>query len=133
VVSFLKGFPEYKKAVELKAGPRILVGEKRNRAGKVIIDMTGGTSGSKDVYEQLADVGVGTIVMMHIKEEHIKEAKKHHINIVVAGHMASDSMGMNIVLDELERKGIEIVPCSGLIRVNRSKKGRTKKKGKKRR
>jgi hypothetical protein len=42
--------------------------------------------------------------------------------------MASDSLGMNIILDELEKKGIDIVPCSGLIRVKRSKK-----KGKKRR
>jgi len=28
-------------------------------------------------------------------------------------------LGMNIFLDELEKKGIEIVPCSGLIRVSR--------------
>jgi putative NIF3 family GTP cyclohydrolase 1 type 2 len=121
VIKFLKTVPEYKEAVRLKAGPRIIVGAKDHRAGKVIVDMTGGTSGSKDVYEQLADVGIGTIIMMHIKEEHIKEAKKHHINIIVAGHMASDSMGMNYVLDSLEGRGIEIVPCSGLIRVKRAK------------
>jgi len=121
VVRFLKTVPEYKQAVKLKGGPRMIVGDKEHRAGKVIVDMTGGTSGSKDVYEKLADVGIGTIIMMHIKEEHIKEARKHHINIIVAGHMASDSMGMNYILDSLERKGIEIVPCSGLIRVKRAK------------
>jgi len=27
---------------------------------------------------------------------------------------------MNLFLDELEKKGIEIVPCSGLIRVSRN-------------
>lgn len=126
-ITALKGVPEYKKAVRLKAGPRIIVGSKWARAGKVIVDMTGGTSGSKEVYEQLADVGVGTIIMMHIKEDHIKEAKKHHINCIVAGHMASDSLGMNIVLDGLEAKGIDIVPCSGLIRVSRNKKKGKKK------
>jgi putative NIF3 family GTP cyclohydrolase 1 type 2 len=130
VVKFLKGVPEYARAVRLKAGPRVIVGSKENRAGKVIVDMTGGTSGSKDVYEQLADVGVGTIIMMHIKEEHIKEAAKHHINVIVAGHMASDSLGMNFILDNIEKRGIEVVPCSGLIRVKRSAKGKKGRKAK---
>jgi len=52
-------------------------------------------------------------------EEHRKEAEKHHINVVIAGHMASDSLGMNILLDELEKSGVEIIPTSGLIRVKR--------------
>ncbi|PJB18902.1 NGG1p interacting factor NIF3, partial [Candidatus Falkowbacteria bacterium CG_4_9_14_3_um_filter_36_9] len=52
-------------------------------------------------------------------EEHRKEAEKNHINVVIAGHMASDSLGMNLFLDELEKKGITVVPCSGLIRVKR--------------
>jgi hypothetical protein len=33
--------------------------------------------------------------------------------------MASDSLGMNYILDEYEKKGIEIIPCSGMIRVSR--------------
>ena len=47
-----------------------------------------------------------------------------HMNIVIAGHMASDSLGMNLWLDELEKRGIEIVPCGGLIRVSRNKSAR---------
>jgi len=35
--------------------------------------------------------------------------------------MSSDSLGMNLFLDELEKRGIEIVPCSGLIRISRIK------------
>jgi len=33
--------------------------------------------------------------------------------------MSSDSLGMNLFLDKLEEQGIEIVPCSGLIRISR--------------
>jgi hypothetical protein len=40
--------------------------------------------------------------------------------------MASDSLGMNLFLDELERQGIEIVPCGGLIRVSRVAKKMSK-------
>jgi hypothetical protein len=35
--------------------------------------------------------------------------------------MSSDSIGMNIFLDELEKRGIEIISCSGFIRVSRIK------------
>jgi len=121
VVKILKDVPEYHEAVKLKSGPKIICGHKEGRAGKTILDMTGGTSGSKDVYTKLAEVGVGTIIMMHIREDHIVEAKKNHINVIVAGHMASDSIGMNHVLDGLEKKGIEIIPFAGLIRYNRLK------------
>ncbi len=59
---------------------------------------------------------------MHISEEHKKEAEDAHLNVVIAGHISSDSLGMNLFLDELEKKGIEIIPCSGLIRVSRVQK-----------
>jgi putative NIF3 family GTP cyclohydrolase 1 type 2 len=58
---------------------------------------------------------------MHISEEHRKEAQKHHMNLVVTGHMASDSIGMNLLSDDLEKKGVTVLPCSGFIRVNRNK------------
>jgi len=33
--------------------------------------------------------------------------------------MSSDSLGVNLFLDELGKQGIEVVPCSGLIRISR--------------
>jgi hypothetical protein len=69
----------------------------------------------------MAQAGIGTIVEMHMKEEHFEEAKKNHLNVIVSGHIASDSLGANLFLDELEKRGIEIVPLSGLIRAKRGK------------
>jgi hypothetical protein len=74
------------------------------------------------VYEKMAAAGVGTIVAMHIPEEHKKLVEKFHMNVVVASHMASDSLGVNILLDEMEKKGVEIVACGGYIRVSRAKR-----------
>ncbi len=71
------------------------------------------------LFENLSQAGVGTLVCMHIGEEHRKKAEEHHINIVIAGHIASDSIGMNLFADKLAAKGVEVVPCSGLIRVSR--------------
>jgi hypothetical protein len=82
--------------------------------------MTGGTSGSENSYEKLSQAGVGTIVGMHMSDKHRKEAEKHHLNVVIAGHISSDSLGMNLLLDGIEQKGIDIIPCSGIIRHKRS-------------
>jgi len=120
VVKVLREIPEYTLAAQMGTGPKIVVGSEKKRAGKIMVDMTGGTSGSKDAYSKLSAAGVGTIITMHIGEEHRKEAEKNHVNVIIAGHMSSDSLGMNLLLDELEKKGLTIKPCSGLIRVSRS-------------
>ena len=123
VMEVLKSIPEYSDASKLGAGPTLFAGNKNNRCGKIAFtEVTGGTSGHKDIYEKLSQAGVGTIVGMHMSEEYKEQAEKNHINVVIAGHMASDSLGMNLFLDELEKKGIEVIPCSGLIRVKRFKK-----------
>lgn len=119
VVKILKESPEYQEAAKIGAGPTIVVGDKERKAGKVFVDMTGGTGGSEDAYAKLAIAGVGTIVEMHIGEKHRKEAEKNHINVIIAGHMASDSLGMNLLIDELAKQGVEVITCSGLTRFSR--------------
>ncbi|TDX46794.1 NGG1p interacting factor NIF3 [Orenia marismortui] len=119
VIELLKEIPEYQEASKLKAGPNIVVGSKDRRAGKVVVDMTGGTGGSKEAFSKLAQSGVGTLVCMHIGEDHRKKAVKNHINVIIAGHIASDSIGMNLFADKLVENGVEVIPCSGLIRVKR--------------
>ncbi|MEF8832691.1 MAG: NGG1p interacting factor NIF3 [Candidatus Thermoplasmatota archaeon] len=120
VLNFLKDIPEYHEARKFKAGPDLLVGNENNRAGKVVVEMTGGTEGSKESYEKLAEAGVGTMIGMHLSDDHREKVEENHINYIIAGHMASDSLGLNLFLDELEKKGVEIVPCSGFIRESRN-------------
>jgi putative NIF3 family GTP cyclohydrolase 1 type 2 len=125
LLKLLKSIPEYRQAMKMGAGPRLFFGRPENHCGKIALtEITGGTEGSPQIFEKLAQAGIGTVVAMHMSEEHRKEAEKAHINVVVAGHIASDSIGMNLFLDELAKKGAEIVPCSGLIRVERFKKTR---------
>ena len=120
LLDILGEIPEYQKAAKNGAGPRIFVGHSDRRCGKIALtEITGGTEGSPKLYEKMAQAGIGTVVGMHISEEHRKEAESANINVVIAGHMSSDSLGMNLFLDELKKQGIEIVSCSGLIRVSR--------------
>lgn len=123
LIGLLEQIPEYKEATKFGTGPKIFVGKKENRCGKIALtEITGGTEGSPKLYEKMAIAGIGTIIGMHISEEHKKEADSANLNVVIAGHMSSDSLGVNLFLDELERNGIEIIPCSGLIRISRNKR-----------
>jgi putative NIF3 family GTP cyclohydrolase 1 type 2 len=121
IIELLKEIPEYAEAARLREGPVIFSGSEKSRAGKIILGMTGGTGGSEKIYEKLGQYGVGTVVDMHIGEKHREEAAKHYINVVIAGHMASDSLGLNLVMDEFEKRGVEIIPCSGFLRHSRVK------------
>jgi hypothetical protein len=120
IVDAAMEIPEYQEAAKLGNKPMIVCGDEKARAGKISYSgITGGTTGPKDIYEKMSQAGVGTLIVMHIPEEHKKLAGKFNLNVVVLSHMASDSLGMNIILDEVEKKGVEIIPCGGFIRVAR--------------
>jgi putative NIF3 family GTP cyclohydrolase 1 type 2 len=121
LIGLLKNIAEYKKAMDFGAGPVIFVGEPESRCGKIAVtEITGGTEGSPKLYEKMSQAGIGTVIAMHQSEEHRKEAETAHVNVVIAGHISSDSLGVNFFLDQLDKAGIEIIPCSGLIRVSRN-------------
>jgi len=121
VIGLLKQIPEYEEATARGNGPKVIVGSEERRAGKIFVDMTGGTEGSEEALEKLSLSGVGTIVGMHMSEKHYQNAEKFHINVVIAGHMASDTLGLNLLLDRaIEKFGpLNIISCSGFYRIHR--------------
>ena len=119
VLDYVNEIPEFIESQKGKAGPFLASGSTNSRAGKVVVSFTGGTNPSKELYQEMAKAGVGTLVEMHVSEDSLKELRKLHINVIDTGHMAADSVGANLFLDELEKRGVEIIPCSGLIRIKR--------------
>jgi putative NIF3 family GTP cyclohydrolase 1 type 2 len=122
IFDYLLELPEFVESTKGKAGPHIASGSAKSRPGKVAVFFTGGTNPSKEMYIEWAKAGIGTIIDMHMPEEALKEMKKMHVNVIDTGHMASDSIGANIFFDALEAKGVEVIPCSGFIRVKRGGK-----------
>jgi len=122
VLDLLLDIDEYSQYAAETAEPRIIVGSKENRAGEVFVDMTGGTSAPEGIYEIISkSTDISTMVCMHVSREHKKEIEKHHLNCIVAPHMPSDTIGLNLILDSLEsRGGLNVLECSGFRRVNRS-------------
>jgi hypothetical protein len=122
LMNLLAEIPEYREAIKIGAGPKIYVGEPERRCGKICLsEITGGTEPTPKIYEKMAQAGIGTVLGMHMAEESKKEAETSNINVVICGHCSTDSLGMNFFLDELEKRGIEILSCSGLIRISRNK------------
>lgn len=120
ILDILNGIPEYQKASKLSAGPRIILGSPKRKAGKILIEMTGGTEGPKEVFPQLYKSGVRTLVSMHLSEEHLKKVKDANLNVVIAGHISSDTLGLNLLLDRIEKEEkFTFIDCSGFTRIRR--------------
>jgi len=123
LLKLLLEIPEYKSSARRQVAPRIVNGAESNRCGRIQVDMTGGTEGAKELLDKCAAAGTSTLVGMHFSEEFLEQAKKVAINMVIAGHIASDSLGLNLLLDEIERKErLEVFGISGFERIRRGAK-----------
>ncbi|MFC1667260.1 NGG1p interacting factor NIF3 [Candidatus Omnitrophota bacterium] len=122
IMDILKDIPEYRESAKHNSPPKIIRGNSSSKTGKVFVDMTGGTEGSKNIFSKLSQAGVSTLICMHLSEEHFKKASEEHMNVIVAGHIASDNVGLNLMLDEIEKKGkLNILTCSGFRRISRKR------------
>jgi putative NIF3 family GTP cyclohydrolase 1 type 2 len=120
IMDILGSIEEYRISKKEHVSPSILFGKSDSRVGKIFVDMTGGTEGPKEIIDNLLQAGVGTLVGMHLSEEHYKKLQGKNINVIVAGHIASDNLGMNLLLDKIQKTSkIKLLACSGFRRVKR--------------
>ena len=122
IIDLLYTIPEYKDAARNNNSPKIIIGAKNSRCSNIHLEFTGGTEGPKDIYDKLASRGIDTIIAMHQSEEHFKKCKESNINVIIASHIASDNLGINIMCDYLESKEkFKIYEFSGFRRFPRPK------------
>ena len=82
--------------------------------------MAAGTNGGAPVFRTYYEHGYDTILAMHVDERDLRELdqlQRPGANLVITGHMPSDSIGMNRVISALEQQGVEVIAGSGVIRV----------------
>ena len=114
VVDALQEFPEQQAAATT---PQVRLGAADRLAGRVAVAIGGYTNGGVDVLRAYFEAGIGTVLMMHFPEADLREAREQRLpgNLIVTGHMASDSIGVNFYLDELQRLGLKIVRAGGIV------------------
>lgn len=97
----------------------IRVGAPGNPIGKVVVAHACGTNGGYKVAKAYYEHGVDTVIYIHcigpesrkLKEEFESRGK----NLIITGHIASDSLGINPFVKELASRGMEVTAVSGLI------------------
>jgi len=107
LIDILRKMPEYKNAV---TKPLIVVGSPSNFVGKLCVAFAGGTNGGANVIKAYWRNGVGTVLVLHMNLSDIYELRRENLqgNLIVAGHIVSDSVGLNEFARVLERNGLEV-------------------------
>ncbi len=122
ILNAIHDIPEYDFYAK-RGNPAFVVnGSRGSRPGKIIASgFTGGTNGPEELIEQQAHAGVGTVLCMHFTEKEVEIGRKYNLNMIQCSHMASDAIGMNLLLDGLTKheKKLTTVDTAGFIRVKR--------------
>ncbi len=107
-------FMEFKQA---QTRVEILKGIEDDLLGDWIFSHGALTNGGFEIADCYFQHGIDTVLYIHIalpdlvKIQGLKEGQ-----LMITGHIVSDSVGINPFLDKLEEKGCEITPIGGLIR-----------------
>lgn len=113
MVKALSGIPEFKSA---KTKIEVRMGGPGRRLGNWVLVFAAGTNGGYPVAKAYFEHGVDTVVYLHVDYDEVQRLKREcEGNLVVLGHMAGDSIGINVFLRELEKRGI-VVEALGVIR-----------------
>ena len=75
------------------------------------------TNGGYAIANAYFDQKVNTVIYIHIAPGELVQIKNANKGqLVITGHIASDSIGINPLLNELEKIGCSITTAGGLIR-----------------
>jgi putative NIF3 family GTP cyclohydrolase 1 type 2 len=111
-VARIARFPEFRKAA---SKIEVRLGSPRNKAGRIVISHAAYTNGGYEIARTYFQNGIGTLSYIHIAEADLtKLANGASGNLIVLGHIASDWLGINALLKELEKKGIEPITTTDL-------------------
>nr|WP_290669073.1 hypothetical protein [Ardenticatena sp.] len=94
----------------------IRLGDPDAPAGRVVVAHGALTNGGAAVARAYFEHGIDTVIYIHIApQELVKLQNEARGNLIVTGHIASDAIGINIYLDELERRGLHITTLNGIV------------------
>lgn len=108
----LMTLPEYQNAPTRIMVP---VGALDNPLGRIAIVHGAGTNGGARIASAYFAAGVGTVLYIHCAGPEVAALQEIGVgNLIVAGHIASDLVGINRFIEAIEALGVEIVRISGL-------------------
>lgn len=94
------------------------VGVPSNPMGRVVMSHGAGTNGGYPVAKAYFDHGVDTLIYIHCRpadSQRLREEYGDAKNLIVTGHIVSDSIGINPYIERLRNEGIDVTPISGIL------------------
>jgi putative NIF3 family GTP cyclohydrolase 1 type 2 len=90
---------------------KVVHGSEDATVGKYMVVIAAGTNGGYSVAKAYFENGYDTVIYLHISPEDLARIRSENLNgnLVILGHLAGDSLGMNRLADALVRKGLEVV------------------------
>jgi putative NIF3 family GTP cyclohydrolase 1 type 2 len=112
LVSQISRLPEFRKA---KTRIEVRLGSPKRKVGKIAISHAAYTNGGYDIARTYFQNGIGTLSYIHISDGDLSKLHTDGVgNLIELGHIASDWLGLNPLLEELERNGVEVVATTDL-------------------
>jgi len=114
LTAILLELPEFAHA---RTRPAVVVGQPSSPSGKVVAAFAGGTNGGAAVVEAYWRHGIGTVMTLHMEVADILKLRQSDVKgtLVVAGHMACDSVGLNAFIRVLRVNGLDLTPMGGIV------------------
>ena len=108
IVRSISRIPEFRRAatrVEVK------MGSEKSRAGRWALVVAAGTNGGYNIAKAYLQHGVSTVIYLHVDYGELTKMREDGLagNLVVMGHLAGDSVGLNGLAERLEGLGVETV------------------------
>jgi predicted phosphodiesterase len=86
-------------------------GNMDNRVGRWALVLAAGTNGGFPIARVYFQHGISTVIYLHIDYSDLLKMQEEqlHGNLIILGHLAGDSIGLNALADKLEERDIETV------------------------
>jgi len=95
------------------------MGRATNPLGRWVVLHGAGTNGGYPIAKCAFDHGIDTVVYIHVDPGHLARLRGEFAakgkNLVVTGHVASDSIGINVLVRALREHGLEVTCVSGIV------------------
>lgn len=115
----LNSIPEFQAA---KTRIVVRMGKIENRLGKWAVHHGAGTNGGVPVARAAFDHGIDTVFYIHIDAGALRRlwelyGREGSKNLVVTGHLSSDSIGINALVRAMRNRGVHVDTYSGIVDV----------------
>jgi putative NIF3 family GTP cyclohydrolase 1 type 2 len=119
LLKLIDEIPEFNNAV---SRPIVALGSAKSNVGRIALVLAAGTNGGYPIAKLYYEHGVSTVIYLHIDPTDAAKLNEEKIrgNLVILGHLAGDSIGLNALADKIESEGVETVRM-GLISGSKNK------------